>query len=69
LAALDRTVALGDTPFLEEARFALAKAHLRRGELEAAHDQLVEVVALDGDRLDEARTLLVRVEESGGGSS
>lgn len=69
VAALARTVALGDTPFLEEARFALAKAYLRQGELQPANDQLVEVVALDGDRLDEARTLLVRIEGLGGGPS
>jgi tetratricopeptide (TPR) repeat protein len=65
IATLERTQALGDTPFLEEAGFLLAKAYLRVGDLRSARHELVEVVALDGDRLGEAQALLGRLDTSG----
>jgi tetratricopeptide (TPR) repeat protein len=62
IAALERTAALGDTPFLEEARYLLAKAQLRAGDVDAARGELVKVVALDGDRMEEAQGLLDRLD-------
>ena len=59
---LRRTIALGESPYLEEAHFYLAKAHLRRGELQAASSELAKTVQLRGDREKEARELLQRVE-------
>jgi len=66
IAELERTAALGDTPFLEEARFLLAKAHLRNGDLGSSGNELAEVIALDGDRRQEAQDLLKRLDASGG---
>ncbi len=59
---LRRTIALGESPFLEEARFYLAKAYLRRGELQAAESELRKTAQLRGDREKEARELLQNVE-------
>jgi tetratricopeptide (TPR) repeat protein len=65
---LQRTVALGDTPVLEEAEFLLAKAYLRDGDIDAARQELVKVAALDGDRREEAQDLLTQLDSSGGPS-
>ena len=51
-------VKLGESPYLEDAHFFLAKAHIRLGDLAAARRELASVIALDGDRLREASTLL-----------
>ena len=64
--ALERTAALGDTPFLEEALFYLAKAHLQAGDVTAARDALVKVILLNGDRAKEAQSLLDRLDALGG---
>lgn len=64
-AAIDRlraTIALGDSPYLEEAHFYLAKAYLRRHDLDAAERELLTVVRLRGSWSDEARRLLTQVE-------
>jgi tetratricopeptide (TPR) repeat protein len=66
VAALLAAVALGETPILEEARFYLAKALARKGDLTAARAELAAVVALGGDRKDEAKRLLNGL---GGGAS
>jgi tetratricopeptide (TPR) repeat protein len=58
---LRRTVALGDSPYLEEAHFYLAKAHLRRGELRAAEIELVRMIELRGDHEQQAQDLLQKV--------
>jgi tetratricopeptide (TPR) repeat protein len=58
IAVLQQSVALGETPYLEEAHHYLAKAFLRKGDLAAARRELEEVVRLKGDREDEARRLL-----------
>ena len=63
IAQLRATIALGDTPFLEEARFYLAKAHVRAGDLEAAGMELREVIALEGELRDEAAGLLETLEQ------
>jgi tetratricopeptide (TPR) repeat protein len=55
---LRRTIALGDTPYLEEARLTLARAHLRAGRPDQALDELEQVITLHGDHEDEARELI-----------
>ena len=65
IAALQQSVALADTPYLEEAHYYLAKAFLRKGDLAAARRELEEVVRLEGDHEDEARRLLQQVAALG----
>jgi tetratricopeptide (TPR) repeat protein len=63
--AIDRlraTIALGDSPYLEEAHFYLAKAFLRRKDLGAAEEQLKKLIQLRGSGSGEARRLLTQVE-------
>ena len=57
-----RTIALGDTPFLEEARFYLAKAYLAQGNLRGARQELVLVVKMQGTLQDDARMILQELE-------
>jgi tetratricopeptide (TPR) repeat protein len=66
ITQLQRTVDLGDTPFLEEALFYVAKAHLREGGVTAARDALDKVILLNGDRSQEAQSLLDRLDALGG---
>jgi tetratricopeptide (TPR) repeat protein len=64
-AAIDRlqaTIALGDSPYLEEAHLYLAKAFLRRSDLGAAETQLKRLMQLRGSWSDEAQRLLTQVE-------
>jgi tetratricopeptide (TPR) repeat protein len=63
MARLRQTAALGDTPYLEEARFYLARTLLARGEAAAAARQLQMVVRLRGDLEEEAGALLQRLRE------
>jgi len=65
IAALQQAVALGDTPYLEEAHYYVAKAFLRKGDLAAARRELEEVVRLEGDLEDEARRLLQQLAALG----
>lgn len=60
--ALRRTIALGDSPYTEEARFFLAKAHLQTGDIDAAKRELASTVQLRGDREAEARAILRQLE-------
>jgi tetratricopeptide (TPR) repeat protein len=64
-AAVDRlraTIALGDSPYLEDARLYLAKAYLRQRNLGAAETQLKRLIQLGGSESGEARQLLTQVE-------
>ena len=64
-AAIDRlraTIALGDSSYLEEAHLYLAKAFLRRKDLDAAEAELKKLVQLQGSGSGEARRLLTQVE-------
>jgi tetratricopeptide (TPR) repeat protein len=64
-AAIDRlraTIALGDSPYLDEAHLYLAKAFLRRKDLSAAEEQLKKLIQLRGSQSGEARRLLTQVE-------
>ena len=62
IGELRRTIALGESPYLEEAHFYLAKAHVRRGELGEAAAQFEATVRLRGEREQEARKLLQTLE-------
>lgn len=64
VAALQRTIALGDTPYLEEARINLAKAFLRKGNPDRATAELRKAVALKGDYENEAQALLERIKST-----
>ena len=57
IAALDHTIALGDTPFLEEALLLSSKANIQAGHLDAARLHLKAVIELNGDFEDEALTI------------
>lgn len=58
LRHLRAAVRLGESPYLEDAHFFLAKALIRGGDIEAAKGELRTVVALEGDRRGEASRLL-----------
>jgi TolA-binding protein len=58
---LQRVIASGESPYLEDAHFFLAKASIRQGDIAAARSELTHVAALDGDRRTEARQLLARL--------
>ena len=62
---LRRTAALGDSPYLEETHFYLAKCSLRKGDLRAARNELEKTIRLQGEREDEARELVEQVERLG----
>jgi tetratricopeptide (TPR) repeat protein len=58
IAGLERTVAQGDTPFLESARFYLARAALLKNDRRAAETYLGRVIALRGELALPAQQLL-----------
>ena len=58
IAVLQQCIGLGNTPYLEESHYYLAKAFLRKGDAAAARRELEEVVRLKGDQEDEAQRLL-----------
>lgn len=60
---LRATIALGDSPYLEEAHFYLAKAFLRRQNVRAAETQLKTLIELRGSWSDEARRLLTDLQK------
>ena len=62
IAHLRATVALGDTPYLEEAHFYLGKAFLRQKDIGAAQDVLQRTVKLHGKLEHEAQELLRQLE-------
>ena len=59
--SLRATAALGDTPYLEESHFYLAKAFLRTGNVAAAQAQLKQAAALDGSKRAEANRMLEQI--------
>lgn len=69
LKALQETVAMGDSPYLEEARFYLAKGYLRVDRTAAAKEELREVIAMHGDLEERARKLVEELQKlvPGGG--
>ena len=65
IAAIDRieaTIALGDSAYLEEGHWYLAKAYLRRSDLSAAKTELRELTELRGTGNSEAGRLLAQIE-------
>jgi tetratricopeptide (TPR) repeat protein len=65
IAVLQQCIALGDTPYLEESHYFLAKAFLRESDLAAARQELQEVVRLDGDHKADAQRLLEQLAAFG----
>jgi len=63
MEALRTAIALGDSPYLEEAKLYLARALLRSGDPDAAVRELEAIVKLHGDREDEAQQLLRKIQE------
>jgi tetratricopeptide (TPR) repeat protein len=64
--AIDRlqaTIALGDSAYLEEAHWYLAKAFLRRKDLGAAEAELKKLIQLRGSASDAAGRLLAQIEQ------
>jgi Putative zinc-finger len=59
---LNATIALGDSAYLEDAHFYVAKAYLRQEDLGAAETHLKRVVQLRESRSGEARQLLAQLE-------
>ena len=62
ITELRRTIALGDSPYLEEAHFYLAKGLLQVGDVNAARRELRTMIALAGDHEREAKQLLAQVD-------
>jgi hypothetical protein len=62
IRALQASITLGDSIYLEEARLLLAKARIGQGRLDEARQQLEEVEALRGDLAEQARRLLAEID-------
>ena len=59
---LHRVVAGGESPQLEDAHFFLAKARIQQGDVAGARQELTRVVAMKGQRREEARRLLEQLK-------
>ena len=59
---LEKAIALGDSPYLEEAHFYLAKARLQQGNVPSARAELERAIAQHGRLEPEARQLLKQLE-------
>jgi len=62
IAVLQQSVALGDTPYLEEAHYYVAKAFLRKSDLAAAEAELQKTVQLKGDLESKAQELAKAIQ-------
>lgn len=60
---LRQVIAAGNTPFLERARFYLAKALIGQHDISGAQQQLESVVATHGDLEKQAQVLLRQIGE------
>lgn len=58
ITAFIETIAIGDTPYLEEAHFYLAKSYLSIADLDSARDELRTVASMGGRWSGEARRLI-----------
>jgi tetratricopeptide (TPR) repeat protein len=63
IAALERTIAVGTSPYLEEAHLYRAKGLLRQGNAAVAREALEVVVELEGRLAGEAKRLMARIDE------
>jgi len=61
-SGFERVVALGDSPYLEEAHFYLAKVRIRQNRLPAAREELRKTVDRHGRLEPEARRLLMQLD-------
>jgi tetratricopeptide (TPR) repeat protein len=59
---LRATVPLGDSPYLEDAHFYLAKAYIQKRNLDAARGELRKLIELQGERKKEAQWLMEQIE-------
>ena len=64
-AGFRAVIARGDTPFLGEAHFYLAKVHLARGDVESARTELEQSTRQPGPQQHEAVRLLTELEQLG----
>jgi tetratricopeptide (TPR) repeat protein len=62
IQALERTIALDEASYLEEAHFYLAKARIRTNDLPAAKAELQKTIGLQGKLRDEAQRILRELE-------
>jgi tetratricopeptide (TPR) repeat protein len=62
IAALQQSVALGDTPYLEDAHYYLAKAFLHKNDLAGAEAELQKTVQLKGDLESKAQELAQAIQ-------
>lgn len=62
ISELRETIALGETPYLEQAHFYLSKAYLRTENGAKAEKELRITIRLHGDRENQARDLLRKLE-------
>jgi tetratricopeptide (TPR) repeat protein len=65
IKALRNTVALGESPYLEQAHFYLAKAYLQKGNVAEASKELQTTVRLHGDMENQAGELVQKLEAGG----
>jgi TolA-binding protein len=61
-SGFESVIALGDSPYLEEAHFYLAKARIRQGRLPAAREELRKTVDCHGRLEPDARRLLAQLD-------
>ena len=64
-ADLQRVIAVGESPYLEDAHFFLAHARLRQGDGDGARREFQRVIELRGERGIEAKRLLEQLEPAG----
>lgn len=62
MTELRHIVAAGNTPYLEPARFYLAKALLAEGDIGGARKELSETISLHGDMEKQAQVLLAELQ-------
>jgi tetratricopeptide (TPR) repeat protein len=58
---LQQVAAAGETAFLEDAHFFMAKVRILKGDVAGARSELARVVAMNGDRREEATRLLAQL--------
>ena len=66
ITELERTIALGDTPYLEEAFLLMAKGRLATGDRIGAENAFEEAAKMNGDLRIEARDALAKLREVSG---
>jgi TolA-binding protein len=64
IRALRQTIQLGDSPFLEEAHFYLAKALLQQNDPASARQELMRTIELKGPLEQQARQLLADLDRT-----